>query len=301
MAVDIEFVLSQIYAILVIIYQIVRYISSLSGRTRFDPQKDVVVITGGSSGLGYVITLLLSIRSSKIAVLDVKDPEVKIPNVNYYICDVGDNRQVIATFTEIARELGPVTILINNAAISKRGSLIDMSVEDIDKTIHVNLLSHFYTTKAVLPCMIEMNRGYIVSISSSLGFQGPIEYAAYAASKSALLSLHESLTYELVDYSGIQTLIVIPGQMKTSMFQDIVPPLQFFAPVVDPRDLAKQIIDSLELGRSGKLALPLYVNFMPIIRVLPPYMIKIFRSLSGMDKVVREAVIKANSINIAAR
>ncbi|KAK9450337.1 uncharacterized protein V1518DRAFT_413581 [Limtongia smithiae] len=288
---DAEIMLSQIYAILVVIYQIVRAFKGLSQGTYLDPVLDTVVITGGSSGLGRILCRNLAHKGVRVAILDIVEPAERSGGgiQNFYECDIGDSDQVEETMQRVLEDLGPVSVLINNAGMSKRASIVDTPVEDIKKMIDVNLLSHFYTTKAALPGMIRRGRGYIVTIASALGFQSAIEYAPYCASKAGLIALHESLTAEVPEYGGIKTLLVVPGQMRTQMFSDIIPPHQFFAPLVEPEDLAAQIILAIERGHSGHISEPLYVNFMPIIRALPEWTVWIFRYLSGMDKAVRMA------------
>lgn len=115
--------------------------------------------------------------------------------------------------------------------------------------------------------------------------------AAYGASKAALFAYHESLTFELSPKDGVKTLLVVPGQMTTSMFSDIAPPLQFLAPLIDPQDLARKTVRAIELGQTGKISSPMYVNLMPILRACPLWFVRICRHLSGMDRVVRQSSV----------
>ncbi|KAJ8104221.1 hypothetical protein POJ06DRAFT_191693 [Lipomyces tetrasporus] len=287
---DIEVILSQIYAILVVVYQIIQYVSDKSGPTRLDALRDVAVVTGGSSGLGYNIAFLLASKGVKVAVLDTKAPAIPVALVKYYECNVGNYDVVAKSLAQVEQDLGPVTILVNNAGIEKRGSLWEMAVEDIQLTINVNLLSHFYTIRSLLPGMIAANRGYIVSIGSSLCYTSPIYYGPYGASKAGLLGLYETLRVELAQFPGIQTLIVLPGQMRTPMFQDIEPPRQFLAPVVDPRDLATEIVDKIAHGKSGEIRKPMYVHGMPYLRTLPWTVQRALRWFSHLDDSVIAAV-----------
>ncbi|KAK9390028.1 hypothetical protein V1515DRAFT_592661 [Lipomyces mesembrius] len=293
---DIELILSQIYAILVIVYQIIQYVSDKSGPTRLDSQRDVAVVTGGSSGLGYNVAFLLASKGVKVAVLDAKAPDIPVALVKYYKCDVGSYDDIAKSITQIENDLGPVTILVNNAGVERRGSLWEMPVEDIQLTINVNLLSQFYTMRCVLPGMISANRGYIVSVGSSLSYTSPIYYGPYGASKAGLLGLYETLRVEVAQYPGIQTLLVLPGQMRTPMFQDIYPPRQFLAPIVEPRDLATEIVDKIAHGKSGEIRRPMYVHGMPYLRILPWPIQRALRWVSNLDG----SVVAASNAAIAA-
>ncbi|KAK9462135.1 NAD(P)-binding protein [Lipomyces oligophaga] len=291
---DYEYILPQIWAIMLITYKLVQLVLDASRMTRLDRNLDVVAVTGGASGLGNDICKLLALKKIKVAALDivVPSPSKKIVGVSYYRCDVGNNEEVIRTLGNVERDLGQVTVLINNAGIARRGTVLEMSLADVRETVDVNFMAIYHTVKAVLSPMVIADRGYIVTVASSLGYQGPIEFAAYGATKSAAMSFHESLTYELASHRGIKTLLVVPGQMQTAMFSQISPPFQFFAPVVDPNELAKSIVHSLEVGRTGKLAAPFYVHVMPVIRALPEYVVSAFRWASGMDRVVRQSNIQ---------
>ncbi|KAK9369901.1 hypothetical protein V1509DRAFT_385792 [Lipomyces kononenkoae] len=280
---DVELILSRVYAILVIVYQIIQYVSDKTGPTVLDPQRDVAVVTGGSSGLGHNIAFLLATRGVKVAVLDAKVPDIPEASVKYYKCDVGSYDEVTKSMAQISSNLGPITILVNNAGIERRGRLWEMPVEDVQMTINVNLLAQFYTIRCVVPAMISANRGYIVSIGSSLCYTSPIYYGPYGASKAGLLGLFETLRVELAQYPGIRTLFVLPGQMRTPMFKDINPPWQFFAPVVEPRDLATEIVDKITRGKSGEIRKPIYVHGMPYLRILPWPIQKLLRWASNLD------------------
>ncbi|KAK7204759.1 hypothetical protein BZA70DRAFT_290077 [Myxozyma melibiosi] len=286
---DLEHLLPQIYAILVITYSILELIVDATRASQFDISKDVIAITGGSSGFGYELSKEFAKRKLTVAVLDVGAPKVVVEGVRYYKCDVRSSTQVKATFERVSEELGAVTVLVNNAGITRKGSVLDASLDDIKDTLDVNLLSHFYTVKAVLPSMIAAKKGYVVTVASCLGYQGPVNFAAYGASKAGLLAYHESLTFELAPNRGLKTLLIVPGQMRTGMFSDIDPPLQFFAPVVDPAALARKVVRAIEMGKSGRIASPLYVNFMPVLRAAPFWLVRIFRGLSGMDRVARDS------------
>jgi NADP-dependent 3-hydroxy acid dehydrogenase YdfG len=128
-----------------------------NGKKReFEWTDEVIVITGGSSGLGLLIAEVYGMRGVSVAVLDV-----------------GDKKQVAEALAKVKEELGTPTVLINNAAVCQGKSILDLSIDEIEETIKTNVLGSFYTVKEVLPGMITEGRGTIVTIGSVLAHIGP--------------------------------------------------------------------------------------------------------------------------------
>lgn len=271
--------------------------------TVFEPDKDTVLVTGGCAGLGKeIVKQLLKQRTYQIIVLDINIPKVKEPGferVLYYHCDVSNFQNVLQTWRQIRCERGIVTVLINNAGFTRGDTLLNLSCEDIQKTIEVNLLSSFYTIKAVLPGMLAAKRGYIVTIASVLGYLSPARLSAYGASKAGLIALHESLTYELgppsLSPGGIKTLLVCPGQLKTTMFRGVKTPSRVVAPVLEPSYVAEKIIKALELGRRGEIKLPAYANLFPLVRLLPWPLVELLRGTVGIDASMKRFIGRLSS------
>jgi len=95
--------------------------------------EEVVVITGGASGLGLLIAEVYGMRGVTVAVLDVREPEGgEARNVEFYKCDVGDRKQIEAVAKDIERDLGTPTVLINNAAIVNGKKILDLSAEEFE-------------------------------------------------------------------------------------------------------------------------------------------------------------------------
>ncbi|RLV92789.1 putative oxidoreductase [Spathaspora sp. JA1] len=267
-----------------------RQISDLVVGNTFEPKFDIVCITGGSTGLGKEIVKQIANKGAKVVVLDVKIPDEqdKIPNVTYYLCDVSKRTDILETQKLIRQEIGVITVLINNAGITTGRTVLDLSFQEIEKTIQINLLSSFYTIKAFLPDMLNLKRGYIITIASVLGYMSPARLSAYGASKSGLIALHESLTYELgppsVNPHGVKTLLICPGQLKTNMFQGVATPSSIFAPELNPEFVANCVVTAIEQGRRGEIKLPLYGKFIPLFRAMPWPIVEITRKISGIDK-----------------
>ncbi|KAI0462521.1 hypothetical protein LJB42_004015 [Komagataella kurtzmanii] len=273
-----------------------RRVSDVLVGTVFEPSKDIVLITGGVTGLGRELAIAFREKGATVVVWDIRYPEedLKLDNVFYYQCDVSDRREVLKLSKAVREQVGVVTILINNAGYTKGKSLLELSHDEIERTIKVNLLSSFYTIKAFLPEMLKARRGYIITIGSVLGYISPARLSAYGASKSGLVALHESLTYELgppsLNQSGVKTLLICPGQMQTRMFNGVITPSSLVAPLLDPTYVAKYIVGAVELGRRGEIKIPFYGNFLPIIRAAPWPIVELARGMSGIDASMRKFV-----------
>ncbi|KAI5956054.1 hypothetical protein KGF57_003540 [Candida theae] len=267
-----------------------RKLSDLIFGTVLEPKFDIALVTGGCSGLGKEFVLQLVSRKVKVVVLDITSPkdEDRVQDVAYFICDVSKRENVLDVQKKVESLVGTVTILINNAAIATGKPLLDLSFHEIEKTIQTNLMSSFYTIKSYLPGMIQMGRGYIVTIASVLGYMSPARLSAYGASKSGLIALHESLTHELgspvIGSNGIKTLLVCPGQLSTKMFKGVRTPTQIFAPELDPKFVASYVVSAIEQGRRGEIKLPFYGKFLPLFRAFPWPIVALARKFSGIDK-----------------
>lgn len=176
-------------------------------------------------------------------------------------------------------------MLINNAAIVVGKRLLDMDMAEIDKSLSTNLLSSFYTLKTFLPAMIRgENGGTIVTVSSVIGKVGAAQLTDYAAAKAGLIAMHKSLTAELrQSHPDIRTVLVTPGQLSTPLFYGVQTPNLFLAPVVEPVEVAKQIIDSIDNGLSESISMPLYARLMDWYNVLPLGLQIVARRLAGVD------------------
>ncbi|KAI0181529.1 NAD(P)-binding protein [Hypoxylon sp. FL1284] len=262
-----------------------------------DLTEEVIVITGGASGLGLLIAEVYGMRGATVAVLDVADLEsTDARGITYYKCDVRDKAQVARVAGEIERDLGTPTVLINNAAVVVGKKLLDMDLEEADKSITTNLLSHFYTVKTFLPGMLRNETGgTIVTVSSVIGHLGAAQLTDYAAAKAGVTALHKSLAAELQEYPEIKTIIVTPGQLSTPLFAGVKTPNSFIAPVVEPIEVAKEVIKAIDLGLSDHIATPLYARWVDWYNVLPVGLQKIARGLSGIDGSMKTFLGRRNT------
>ncbi|KAF2426501.1 short chain dehydrogenase/reductase [Tothia fuscella] len=290
--------LSIAYASLLTLLYILSYFNervAFGTAREMDWEEEVVVITGGAGGLGALVAGFYGRRGVRVAVLDVKGvdegEEEDDGDVKYYRCDVGDAEQVEACARQIREDLGIPTILINNAAIINAKSILNLRPEEVEKTFRVNLLSHFHTIQTFLPGMLEEQRGTIVTVASVLGHIGCANLADYTASKAGLLAMHASLRAELHNSQhpgapNIKTVLVSPGQLDTPLFAGMQTPSNFLAPVVQPVELAKEIVRMVDSGSSGEVMMPLYARWIPLHGVLPVGVQKVIRGWSRADEAM---------------
>lgn len=176
------------------------------------------------------------------------------------------------------------TILINNAGVVMGGNLLDLSIEQVEKSIAVNLLAHFYTIKTFLPAMVRAGRGTIVTVASVIGITGAAQLTDYAAAKAGLITMHTSLSAELrSEHPEIKMVLVTPGQLSTALFEGVKTPSRFFAPIVEPVEVAKEIIATIDKGESDILAMPLYTRWAGWLNVMPVGVQRVARWMSGID------------------
>lgn len=180
-------------------------------------------------------------------------------------------------------------MLINNAAIVVGKSLLDLSVDEIDRSLSTNLLGPFYCLKAFLPAIIRSgNGGTIVNISSVIGHLGAAQLSDYAAAKAGLSAMHRSVAAELREsHPEIKTVLITPGQLSTPLFYGVQTPSSFIAPVVEPVEVAKEIVAAIDQGKGATTGMPLYARWVDWYSVLPAGVQVLARKISGVDRGMR--------------
>jgi NAD(P)-dependent dehydrogenase (short-subunit alcohol dehydrogenase family) len=196
-------------------------------------------------------------------------------------------------------QLGKPTILINNAA-SRIGGLQlcppdgeALSNSSIEQTLSTNIHAHFNTLRAFLPGLVSSpTGGTIVTISSILAHMTPANLTDYAASKAAVSALHTSLTMELRQQGltdKVKTILVETGQIDTDLFRGVETPSNFFGPILDTREVAKEIVKLVDNGDGGLVRMPAYARFIDWYMVLPAGLQMVVRWASGIDVALGKA------------
>jgi NAD(P)-dependent dehydrogenase (short-subunit alcohol dehydrogenase family) len=173
-----------------------KYHNNWASDSTWDWEKEIVVITGGSGGIGaHLAQQLHHGRSNPIIVIVDCIPLTWTPlddqRVFYYQCDLGSSTRLRDTCQRIREDVGHPTVLVNNAGISRGVTVCDGSYADVEATIRINLIAPFLLVKEFLPEMVRRNHGHIVNVSSMSAFLPPAKVADYAATKAGLKAFHE--------------------------------------------------------------------------------------------------------------
>jgi NAD(P)-dependent dehydrogenase (short-subunit alcohol dehydrogenase family) len=183
----------------------------------------VVLVTGGGSGIGETIVRRFAEQGCKVAFIDIARDEserlvaelaAKGQAVQFEHTDLKDIAALRAAVARVSASLGPISILINNAAHDERHATADVTPEYWDDRIAVNLKHQFFAAQAVLPAMQEARQGVIINFGSISWMIGQGGMAAYTASKSAILGLTRSLARDYGPYN-IRVNAIAPGWIMT--------------------------------------------------------------------------------------
>jgi 3-oxoacyl-[acyl-carrier protein] reductase len=180
----------------------------------------VVLVTGGSRGIGLATARRFASLGDKVAVTYNSTPP---PDGFLAVkCDVRSSADVEAAFDRIESELGPVEILVSNAGVTRDGLILKMGEDAFTDVIDANLTAAFRVAKRASKGMIRARRGRIIFVGSVVGLLGSAGQANYAASKAGLVGLARSLAREFAS-RAITVNVVAPGPVETEMTATLGP------------------------------------------------------------------------------
>ncbi|KAH7010480.1 hypothetical protein EDB80DRAFT_750812 [Ilyonectria destructans] len=244
--------------------------------TTWDWTKEVVIITGGSSGIGECMAEKLAQKQTKVIILDVNEPKRDLKlNIVFYKVDITDSSAIASVAKAIRTEHGDPTVLINNAGIGNAAAILDVTEEKLRKLFDVNLVAPFLLVQEFLPSMVRNNHGHIVNIASMASFATQACNVDYACSKSAVLSFHEGLTQELrhiYKSSKVRTSVVHPSWVRTPMITRLIEQRTFNDPTVSADDVATRVVDALYSGYGSQMCVPESLNWTSMIRGMPAWL-----------------------------
>ncbi len=184
------------------------------------PADRVTVVSGGASGIGLGVAKRFKEAGHPVAIFDVQADLVAQAadelGVLGLVADVGDRAAVDAAIEQIRAELGPITIMITSAGINAEGKITEITQDEWDRAIRINLTGTFNCIQPVVPDMIEAGWGRIVTISSMAGQTAAPERPHYAASKAGVIGLTKALSADLSPH-GITVNTIPPSIVHTPM------------------------------------------------------------------------------------
>jgi 3-oxoacyl-[acyl-carrier protein] reductase len=213
------------------------------------------LVTGATQGIGRATAFALGRAGYRVGVCarteaKVRDvvEELKAQGIEAAgaTADVGNPEHAPRAAEQIARTLGDISILINNAGILIAKPLEELTLEDWDSTMETNVRSLFLMTRAVLPGMRRRREGTIVNVSSLAGKNGLVGGTAYSASKHAVLGFSRSLMLE-VRKDNIRVIAICPGSVATGMLRDQTMLKSDPAKILQPEDVADSIVHAISL------------------------------------------------------
>lgn len=220
---------------------------SLKGKT--------ALITGAGRGIGRAVAIALAKEGVNLGLIGLTmsnlekvtaELEQYDINISAATADVADLEAVQHAVEHIKSDLGPIDILINNAGTGKFGGFLELSPEEWENIIRVNVMGVYNVTRAVLPEMIERKSGDIVNISSTAGQKGAPVTSAYSASKFAVLGLTESLMLEVRKHN-IRVTALTPSTVVTDLAVETNLISGNPENVMHPEDLADLLVSGLKL------------------------------------------------------
>ncbi|CAH8505538.1 unnamed protein product [Schistosoma turkestanicum] len=264
-----------------------------------DLSSDVILVTGAGNGIGRLMCLefakfcpnIIAVDKNEKGLLETSKLVFKETNIQIkvYTCDLRHKKEIDELSTNVLKEFGKVTVLVNNAGVMNADFISELTQDSIENCFKVNTLSHVYLSQAFLPTMLNKTnensncdndvpvtfrhpRGHIVCISSIAGRVPLAGGADYCASKAAALLFAESLELELLKLGvddEIRVTRVLPFLLNTDMFKGVTPKRPLLFPTVDASYCANRIVQSVRLNERVVYVSPRY-RILPILQILLP-------------------------------
>src|SRR5688572_7429025 len=212
-------------------------------------ENKVVIVTGGSRGIGEAIAVKMAEQGATVAFTFVSSEEkaraleTRLQGLGVkakgWKSNAGNFKECESFVNDVMKEFGNVDVCVNNAGISKDNLLLRMTPEQWDEVMEINLKSVFNMTKQVIRPMMKARKGSIINMSSIIGMRGNAGQSSYAASKAGIIGFTKSIAHELGS-RNIRCNAIAPGFIETDMTD-----------YLKNGDTSKAFLDKIPLGRFG--------------------------------------------------
>jgi 3-oxoacyl-[acyl-carrier protein] reductase len=220
-----------------------------------DLKGQIALVTGGGRGIGKAIGLALGACGAHVIPAARSDSEIQAVAEQIKTAggeatplrlDLAQESSILSVFKQVQQRFGKLDILVNNAGLGLYGPVRDFRTEDLDKLLAVNLRGSFLCCREALRLMEPRKSGYIINVSSVVGFKAYVNQAAYTATKHGLVGLTKTLAQEAQPH-GIRVSIVSPGGVDTDLVRAARPDLDP-AVLLQPDDIAQTVLYLLSLS-----------------------------------------------------
>lgn len=246
---------------------------------------EIVLVTGAGHGIGREIALKYASLGSTVVCVDINEKgaaetvkEIKALGASKaaaFKCDVSNREEVLEVAKKIVQEVGPVTVLVNNAGIMPTKPLLEHSAEEMRKIFDINMMAHFWLLQAFLPSMRERKHGHVVAVSSMCGQTGCTNLVPYCASKFAVRGFMESLFVEQYDLEPeladkVRFTTIYPYMVNTGLVKGHTVRFNNIMPILNPKMVAEEIVSAMRRNQLEASVPGWMFHFNRVLRLFPP-------------------------------
>lgn len=265
-----------------------------------NPSDQIVVVTGGSGGLGeHYVQGFVNRNFSQVVIMDIRPPQYQIPpNVHFYKTDLTNGREIARVAEEIKQQVGDPTVIVHNAGTHLWGqTILDASEKLLKLTFEVNTIAPILVTQQFLPAMIEKNSGHIVTMASLAGYTTAAQLIDYSASKIGVAAFTEGLYQELKHRYGapnVRHTLVNPTWIKAGMTAAFDKLNHSMSSVeLEPEEVTDAVIEQVLSNRSAQLYLPAAYGFSASLRGWPNWLQELIRD--GTKDIITKSNVNLSS------
>ena len=232
-----------------------------------DLSNKVAIITGAASGIGAACARAFAAAGARVVAVDLNGDGAQLIASEIggtaFACDVASEADINQLIADTERQLGPVEVLFNNAGVATGGDPLNTPIEVWNEQWQINLMSHVYGVRAVLPGMLERGSGYLLHTASMAGILTTHGNLTYAVTKHAVVGLAEWLSITYHD-KGIRVSLLAPLGVRTPMLGDVDSDFARSAagPIKEPEDVAGMVVDAITEERFLILTDPIAQKWM---------------------------------------
>lgn len=238
---------------LLIVFCIESFIKRLIPKKKKSVAGEIVLITGAGHGIGRLTAYEFAKLNTKLVLWDINKNGIEETaakcrklgaQVHPFVVDCSQREDIYSAARKVKEEVGDVSILVNNAGVVYTADLFATQDPQIEKTFEVNVLAHFWTTKAFLPAMMKNNHGHVVTVASAAGHTVVPFLLAYCSSKFAAVGFHRALTDELaaLGRTGVRTSCLCPNFINTGFIKN---PSTNLGPTLEPEEVVEHLMHGI--------------------------------------------------------